>query len=72
MTRTEFIKEIRELADKLEQGNFHIMDVGVNTMFCNKNYGQIWARINENCTVSIDLYNATEEEKKEFENAQKM
>ena len=63
MTRTEFITEIRKLADDIESGTFHIMYVGKNTIFCNKNYGQVWVRINEDCTINVDLYNATDEEK---------
>lgn len=67
MTRTEFIKAIREYADKVEKGEYSMFETGKNTVFGNKNYGQIWCEVNNGCTISFDLYNATEEEKKQFE-----
>lgn len=65
MTRTEFITEIRAIADALEKGSFYIVDIGKNTIFCNKNYGQVWVRVNEGCSINVDLYSATDEEKGE-------
>ena len=65
MTRTEFIAEIRALADDLEKGTFHITDIGENTIFCNRNYGEVWVKLNEGCTISVKLFSATEEEKAE-------
>ena len=67
MTRTEFIKAIREYADKIEKGEFSVFEIGKNTVFGNKNYGQIWCEVNDGCTICFSLYNATEEEKKQFE-----
>lgn len=65
MTRTEFIAEIRALADDLEKGTFHITDIGKNTIFCNRNYGEVWVKLNEDSTISVNLFRATEEEKAE-------
>lgn len=65
MTRTEFIAEIRAMADDLEKGTYHITDIGKNTIFCNKNYGQVWVKLNEDCSVQVDLFRATDEEKGE-------
>lgn len=67
MTRTEFIKAIREYADKIEKGEYSAFDTGKNTVFGNKNYGQIWCEVNNGCTINFVLYHATEEEKKQFE-----
>lgn len=67
MTRTEFIKAIREYANKIEQGEFSLFEIGENTVFGNKNYGQIWCKVNNDCTINFDLYHATDEEKKQFE-----
>ena len=67
MTRTEFIEALRAMADDLEQCNYHIINIGDNTIFANKNYGQVWAKIGNGCTINVDLFSATEEEKKEFE-----
>lgn len=64
MTRTEFIAELRAMADDLECGNFHITDIGKNKIFCNKNYGQVWVKLSEECSVNVDLYSATDEERK--------
>lgn len=68
MTRTQFIREIRQMADDLEVGDFHITDLGEEaTLFGNKNYGQIWVKVTKDCTINFDLYHSTDEEKKEFE-----
>lgn len=66
MTRTEFIEVIRQVADDLEAGSFHIADLGENKLFCNKNYGQIWVKVNKDCSINVDLYSATDEEKEMF------
>ena len=66
MNRTEFIKQLREMADNLEKGHFHTIDIGKNMIFANRNYGQVWVRFNEDLTMKVDLFTATEEEKKQF------
>ncbi len=66
MTRTEFVAELRAIADDIEAGTFHLTNLGENIMFCNKNYGQIYTKLNGSCTISMDLYNATDEEKEAF------
>lgn len=65
MTRTEFITAIRAMADDLDSGNFHILDIGENTIFCNKNYGEVWVKLAKDTTIHVDLYSATDEEKGE-------
>lgn len=67
MTKREFIDEIRAFADDIEKGDFHITKLGEDsgTMFGNKNYGQIWVRLNDVCTINVDLYHATDEEKED-------
>lgn len=68
MIRTDFIGTLRQMADDLEKGSFFIANIGEKaTLFGNKNYGQIWVHLTEECTISFDLYRATEEEKKDFE-----
>ena len=64
MTKREFIDNIRKFADDIERGEFNIINPSENaTIFGNKNYGQIWLKINEACTINVDLYHATEEER---------
>lgn len=64
MTRTEFIKSIRELVDKLESGNFYFGDISDDVrIFCNQHYGQIWAKVGKGITVNVDLFHESEEEK---------
>lgn len=66
MTKKEFIDEIRKFADDIENKHFHITELGEKvTLFGNKNYGQIWVRLSDACTINIDLYHATDEERKE-------
>lgn len=68
MNRTEFIAELKALIEDIEKGTFHITEIdGGNRIFCNRNYGQIWTTVNEGCTISFDLYHATDEEKKQPE-----
>ena len=65
MTRTEFIKAIRAMADDLEKETLHILDIEENTIFCNKNYGEVWVKLAKNTTMHVHLYSATDEEKGE-------
>ena len=65
MTRTEFIKAIRAMADDLEKETLHILDIEENTIFCNKNYGEVWVTLAKNTTMRVHLYSATDEEKGE-------
>ena len=70
MTRTEFIKEIRELADKLEQGNYHFINFGKDEgtyLFANRNYGEISVQMGD-ARIGMTLYTATMDEQKEFDN----
>lgn len=66
MNRAEFISELRMIADDIERGHFHIADFGKNTIFANKHYGEVWVKINENCTISVDLFNEDDEEKEKI------
>ena len=64
MTRKEFITEIKTLAEKLENGDFYFMNIGKNMIFANQHYGQVWVKINDDCSIEVDLFHESEEEKK--------
>lgn len=66
MTKKEFIDEIKAFVNDIENKQYHITKLSENvTMFGNKNYGQIWVELNDACTINVDLYHATDEERKE-------
>ena len=66
MTKKEFIDEIKAFVDDIENKHYHITELDEKvTLFGNKNYGQIWVKLNDACTINIDLYHATDEERKE-------
>ena len=66
MTKAEFIAEIRAMADDLEKGTFHFMNLGEQTyIFGNRNYGEVSIKLNDVTSMSVNLYTATNEEKEE-------
>ena len=66
MTKTEFIKEIRTLADKLEAGDRYIFNTTEDcTIFANRNYGEMWLDVGNGITIHGKLFRATEEERGE-------
>ena len=65
LTKKEFIKEIREMADNLENNTFHYINLGSGYIFANKNYGEVTISIGEGINMSINLFTTTEEEKQE-------
>ncbi len=66
MTKTEFIAEIRAMADDLEKGTFHFVNLGEHTyIFGNRNYGEVSIKLNDITSMSVNLYTATNEEKEE-------
>ena len=64
MTRTEFIKELRAMADAVEKGTFGFLDIGGDYIFANRNYGEFKVKINDHTTINTVLFEATDEEKK--------
>ena len=68
MNRTEFIRELRAMADNLEKGHFYTIDIDENTIVANRNYGEVWLRFNKGLTMNIHLFSATDYERKEFVN----
>lgn len=68
MTRTEFIEQLRTMADKLEEGTFHFIEFGKDEatyIFGNKNYGEIQVAIGD-ARISMNLYYATDKEQEMF------
>ena len=66
MTKTEFINEIRTLADKLENGDWYSFKTDKDcTIFANRNYGEMWLGVGKGITIHAKLFNATDEERKE-------
>lgn len=63
MTKAEFIKQIRELADNLEKGTFGFVYLESGYIFGNMNYGELHLEIAKGIDVSAYLYSATEEER---------
>ena len=64
LTKKEFIKEIREMADNLENNTYHYINLESGYFFANKNYGEVAISIGKGINMSINLFTATEEEKK--------
>lgn len=67
MTKAEFIKQIRELADNLEKGTFGFVYLESGYIFGNRNYGELNIEIAKGINASIYLYSATDEERGEEE-----
>lgn len=67
MTKAEFIKQIRELADNLEKGAFGFVYLESGYIFGNRNYGELNIEIANGINASIYLYSATDEERGEEE-----
>lgn len=65
MNKREFIKAIREMADELEKGNWKMINIKSGYIFGNKNYGEINLKVAEGLNISVNLYYADEDEKKE-------
>lgn len=66
MNRTDFIKELRSMADALEDGAYKFLDLeGGSYFFCNKNFGEITCKLSKDVSMNLHLYTATDEEKKE-------
>lgn len=63
MNKTEFIQAIREMADELEKGHHKFIDMDGGYIFGNRNYGEVNIKVAPGVNISINLYNATEEEK---------
>lgn len=63
MNKTEFIQAIREMADVLEKGHFKFINLETGYIFGNRNYGAVEIEITPGVRISVNLYNATEEEK---------
>ena len=64
MSKAEFIKAIREMADELENGGFAFINLPSGYVFGNRNFGEVHCNMAEGISVSIHLYEATEEERK--------
>lgn len=67
MTKAEFIREIRELADNLENDTFGFVYLESGYIFGNRNYGELNIEIAKGINASIYLYSATDEERGEEE-----
>lgn len=67
MSKAEFIKQIRELADNLEKGTFGFVYLESGYIFGNRNYGELNIEIAKGINASIYLYSATDEERGEEE-----
>lgn len=65
MTKAEFIREIREFADNLENGTFGLVYLESGYIFGNRNYGELHLEIAKGIDVSAYLYSATDEEREE-------
>lgn len=57
MTKAEFIKNLRQMADAIEKGTFHFISFGEDFIFANSNYGEFKIHINEHTSMSFVLYN---------------
>ena len=64
MTKKEFIKEIRTLADQLEKNDFHFINLdGDGYIFGNKNYGEVSIPLIKGTRLAVSLFTSSEEEK---------
>jgi hypothetical protein len=67
MNRTEFIAELRDMADCLERGTFKFITISDDThLFANKNHGTLDTRLGV-VNFATELFVATDEERKEFD-----
>lgn len=69
MTQTEFIAELRAMADDLEKGTFHFTHLadGESYIFGNRNYGEVNIKLNQVTSISVNLYRSTDEEREAHE-----
>lgn len=64
MTKKEFIKEIRTLADQLEKNDYHFINLeGNGYIFGNRNYGEVSIPLVKGTRLSVSLFNTSDEEK---------
>lgn len=56
MTKQEFIKELRKMADKLENDDFHFINLKNGYIFGNRNYGQVSVKVAEGVSMKVNLY----------------
>lgn len=63
MTKAEFIKAIREMADELEKGGYKLIDLPSGYIFANRNYGEVYCKVADGISINVSLFHATDEEK---------
>lgn len=63
MKKQEFIKELKTMADNLENDKYHLISFGSGCIFANRNYGEITIKVAECVSINVKLYNKEEEEK---------
>lgn len=56
MTKKEFIDQLRVMADKLENNEFHFIELKEGHIFGNKNYGEVSISPAKGVHITIDLY----------------
>lgn len=62
MSKAEFISSMREGLDKLENGNYFMIDLPEGYIFGNKNYGEVSVPLVPGVNITISLFTATKEE----------
>ena len=65
MTKTEFIKTIREFANTLEANDYQFINLPEDGgyVFGNRNYGELVIQLNKFTEIKVNLFTATEEER---------
>ena len=67
MNKKTFIETIRTMADKLEAGEWEMIHLESGYIFGNRNYGEVNIEVAKGVRISVNLYEADEEEKGEKE-----
>ena len=63
MTKAKFIEELRTMADNLEQGSYHFIDLKSGYIFANKNYGEVHCTVADGVALNVNLYTTSDDEK---------
>lgn len=63
MTKQEFIKELRMMADNLEKDSYHFIDLDGGYIFGNRNYGELDIKVAKGVSIKVYLYRKGDDEK---------
>ena len=69
MNQKQFIENLRAMADDLENGGYHFMDLESGYLFGNRNYGEVSVEVSKGVHITVKLYSSSDDEKARWKDA---